>query len=275
MQYVDMKGTKVPALGFGTWQLNGNTCSTAVRKALDIGYRHIDTAQAYENEAEVGRAIAESGVARDELFVTTKIWMSNTSAKNVIKSTEESLKKLHMDYVDLLLLHWPTKVVPLAETLKAMAELRQAGKALAIGVSNFPVRLMRQAIEEIGADIACNQVEYHIALSQQPVLDYARLHGLIVTAYSPLGRGKLLEHPVLKHIGQRYDKTPGQVALRWLIEQPSVAAIPKAASEKNARQNFEIFDFKLDNKDLEAIAAISGTQRLINPSWAPEWDQAA
>ncbi|HEY0525028.1 MAG TPA: aldo/keto reductase [Stellaceae bacterium] len=274
MIYVTMQGRQVPALGFGTWQLTGDQCVRGVRTALDAGYRHIDTAQAYENEADVGRAIAESGVPREQLFVTTKVWTSNFAAPKVKSSVDESLRKLRTDHVDLLLMHWPSGAVPLAETLGALREVQAAGKTRAIGVSNFTVALMRESVERHRADIACNQVEYHALLSQKPVLDYARAHGIVVTAYSPLAHGKLIDHPVLRRIGERHGKTPGQVALRWLVQQPDVMAIPKATSERNIRQNVEIFDFELDERDLKEIEPLTGNDRQISPSWAPAWDVA-
>ena len=275
MKVLDIQGSKMPVLGFGTWQLDGKACVGAVRRALDIGYRHIDTAQMYGNETEVGQAIADSGVGRGDIFVTTKVMMENVSATKVKSSTAESLKKLKLDYVDLLLLHWPSKDVPLSETLGAMSELQKAGKTKAVGVSNFPVSLMREAVEKLGFPVACNQVEYHVLLSQESVLGFARTHDIIVTAYSPLARGHLTKHPVLAGIGAKYGKTSAQVALRWLIEQPGVAAIPKASREESIRQNFEIFDFELSAEDLKTIAKLNGHQRLINPSWAPAWDDAA
>jgi 2,5-diketo-D-gluconate reductase B len=275
MKYLNMiGGGKMPALGFGTWQLRDSECVTATTRALEIGYRHIDTAQIYENEKEVGTAIAQSGVARDEIFLTTKLWTSNFMAGHVETSFEESLQKLQTNYVDLLLIHWHNPEVPLAETLGAMQKLLKAGKTRAIGVSNFPVALMQEAVEKIGAPIAANQVEYHPQLSQRPVLNYARGHNMIVTAYSPLGRGALLNHPTLEAIAARHGKSTAQVALRWLVEQDGVAAIPKAASEKNARANFEIFDFHLDREDTVAINLLADNKRLIDPEWAPEWDAA-
>ncbi|MBV8939605.1 MAG: aldo/keto reductase [Alphaproteobacteria bacterium] len=273
MKYLDMQGAKLPALGFGTWQLQGNECGRAVRAAIEIGYRHIDTAQIYENEAEVGRAIAGSAIARKEFFVTTKIWTANLSPGSVAASMEDSLARLRMDYVDLLLIHWPNPEVPLAGTLKAMEALMRNGKTKAIGVSNFTVAWMRRAVEEHGAPVACNQVEYHVLLSQRAVLEYARAHGITVTAYGPLARGKLTNNPVLAAIGKKYGKTANQVALRWLIEQ-DVAAIPKAARKENARENFAIFDFALSEDDHRAIAALANNTRLINPVFAPQWDAA-
>ena len=275
MKFLDLKGgVQMPALGFGTWQLTGDNCVEAISHALAIGYRHIDTAQVYENEAEVGQAIADGGIAREELFVTTKVWTTNFKKADVVASTEASLDKLKMDYVDLLLLHWPNPQVDLGESLEGLQQLLAEKKTRAIGVSNFPVALMQEAIEKYHAPLACNQVEYHAMLSQKLVLDYAHAHEMIVTAYSPLGRGKLTKDPVLAEIGEKYGKTAGQVALRWLVQQESVAAIPKASSETNARANFEIFDFTLENDDLAKIALLGVNKRLVNPDFAPVWDAA-
>lgn len=274
MEYTAMGSANVPVLGFGTWQLTGDTCIKAVRFALDLGYRHIDTAQIYENETEVGAALKASGVDRSSLFVTTKLWTTHFKRQDVLSSTEESLRKLQMPYVDLLLIHWPSTEVPLRETLDAMQELIAQGKTRMIGISNFPVALMRDAVEACNAPIVNNQVEYHALLSQAPVLEYAKKHNIIITAYSPLARGKLLSNPVLTSIGEKYGKTSGQVALRWLISQPGVLAIPKAASIENAKRNIEIFDFKLTPQEQASIDALRGNGRIINPSFAPKWDAA-
>ena len=274
MKYVDMQGVQVPALGFGTWQLVGAGCTRAIRLALDIGYRHIDTAQIYENEAEVGQGIADSGIARNELFVTTKLWTTNFTAPLVASSMEDSLSKLQMDYVDLLLIHWPNPKVPMGETLAAMQELLKKGKTRAIGVSNFPVAHMREAVEVHGAPIVCNQVEYHVQLTQRAVMEYARAHNMMITAYSPLGRGNLSKHPLLTEIGAKYGKSSSQVALRWLVEQEGVSTIPKAAHEKNARSNFDIFNFELSAEDHQALATLAGNNRLISPDFSPQWDAA-
>ena len=274
MKFVEMQGAQVPALGYGTWQLLGPGCIRGVQMALDIGYRHIDTAQIYENEADVGQGIKESGIDRKSLFVTTKVWITNFAPERVLASTEESLNKLQLDHVDLLLLHWPNPKFDLGESLDAMKQLLAKGKTKAIGVSNFPVALMREAVEVHKAPIACNQVEYHVQLNQKPVLDYARAHNMMVTAYSPLGRGNLTKHPLLTEIGAKYGKSSSQVALRWLVQQSGVSTIPKAAREKNARANFDIFDFELSIDDLSAIAALLGDNRLINPDFSPKWDAA-
>lgn len=276
MLYIDIMNRKVPSLGYGTWQLKGAECEQGVMKALDIGYRHIDTAQIYENEAEVGSALSQSGVKRHDIFLTTKVWMTNLEEKLFMPSVEESLKKLKTDYVDLLLIHWPVTQVPFAEQMKSLRAVHEAGLARMIGVSNFTVAQMREVREELGAPVVNNQVEYHPFLSQQPVLDYVRAHDMFLTAYSPLARGKVRDDATLRALATKHGKNPGQIALRWLVQQERVAAIPKAASEENLRANFDIFNFVLDAEDMERVNMLMrGDKRLINPDWAPKWDQVA
>jgi 2,5-diketo-D-gluconate reductase B len=264
MHDIDLHGTHMPALGLGTWQLSSAACERTVRVALDIGYRHIDTAEMYGNEAEIGRALAASGIARNSVFITTKIWSNHLRAKDVGATVEGSLRKLETDYVDLLLIHWPNESVPVAETLGAMMKLKSAGKAKTIGVSNFSVAQMKEAVERVKAPVVCNQIEYHLLLSQAPVLDYARRHQMAVTAYCPLARGRLVNNAAVARIGAKHGKSAAQVALRWLLQQPGVAAIPKASSERNLRANFEIFDFALDADDLAALDRMPGNTRIIN-----------
>ena len=272
MDYVMLKGAKVPALGLGTWPMNGRECVGAVASALALGYRHIDTAQMYGNEAEVARGIKQSGVARGDIWLTTKLWRDSLHARDVRRGVDERLSLLGTDYIDLLLIHWPDPATPLRETLDAMAEARAAGKVHHIGVSNFPVKLMRETVETIGADILSNQVEYHPLLSQKRVTAYARAHDIMVIAYCPLARGRLSGHPPVVAIGRHHGKTPEQVALRWLIQQGGVAAIPKSASEANQHSNFDIFDFKLSAEEMAAIDAAAGQQRLVNMSPGIPWD---
>lgn len=267
MLFVELQGAKMPALGLGTWQLAGSTCETAVRRALDMGYRHIDTAEMYGNEAEIGRAAAASGVPRKSLFITTKIWTNHLHAKDVGPTAEASLKKLKTDYVDLLLIHWPNASVPLGETLGAMMKLKEAGKAKAIGVSNFSVGQMNEALTRHKAPVVCNQIEYHLLLNQRPILDYAHRHGMAVTAYCPLARGKLINNRTLARIGTKHGKSAAQVALRWLVQQPGVAAIPKATGEANLRANLEIFDFALDAQEMEELNRMTGNTRVIPLDW--------
>lgn len=274
MTIIDRKGARMPALGLGTWQLNGAHCTQMVSAALAMGYRHIDTAQAYENETEVGTGIAASGVAREDVFLTTKVWMSNLAHDRLIRSTEDSLRRLSTEYVDLLLLHWPSDDVPMAESLAALAGLRDRGLVRHIGVSNYTVALLTEAVETHGADLLCNQVEYHPLLSQRPLLDAMRPRNMILTAYSPLGRGRALQAKPIRRAAEKHGRTPAQVALRWLVEQDGVAAIPKAGREAHARANLAIFEFALDDEDRASIATINGTRRLVDPSWSPAWDAA-
>ena len=274
MKYVELKGARVPALGFGTWMLTGRHCLDMVRLALEIGYRHIDTAQAYGNEAEVGDALAGSGVDRGEVFLTTKVWMDKLADGPLQRSVEGSLRKLRTDHVDLLLIHWPSRSVPLAQTLRALGQVRDDGRARHLGVSNFPVSLLREAVETHGADLLCDQVEYHPFLSQRPLLDALRSYGMMLTAYSPLARGEVARDRTLAEIGARHGKSPAQVALRWLIEQDGVAAIPKASNERHSRDNFDIFDFELSDDDRAVIDRLPKNRRRIDPGWAPQWDAA-
>ncbi len=275
MQTVALDGIEVPALGLGTYPMSGTTGQRAIATALEVGYRHIDTAQMYGNEADVGAAIKASRVPREHIFVTTKIDNGNHRAADVRRSTEESLRKLASDYVDLLLIHWPVKSVPLAETLEAMAKLKAAGKVRLIGVSNFTSKLIAEAVAVLGPEIVCNQVEYHVFLSQRAVLAAVRQHKMMLTAYCPVAHGDVARDPTVIAIAQRLGKTPTQVALRWLIEQDRVAAIPKASSRAHLVENFSIFDFKLAPADKAAIDKIGSPKgRIISwPGVAPAWDK--
>lgn len=277
MKTIKIQNKTIPALGFGTWQLRGDDCTRATALALDIGYRHIDTAQIYENEAEVGNAIKSAlknaRIDRRDIFLTTKVWMENVARSTLAKSVDESLKKLKTDYVDLLLLHWPVSDVPLKEQAGALAAVQKSGKARLIGVSNYPTALMRTVLDDYGIKIANNQVEYHPFLSQKTVLDFARAHDMWVTAYSPLARGAVRGSPVLKRIADKYGKNEGQVSLRWLTQQPGIAAIPKAASETHIRDNINIYDFTLSDEEMNDIFALARNDgRMVNPGWAPQWD---
>ncbi len=274
MKEVAVKGAAVPALGLCTCQLSGRACYDAVRVALELGYRHIDTAEMYGNQDEVGRAIRESGVARDEIFLTTKVPPGKLRAAETKRSAEESLRLLGLPYVDLLLVHWPSGEAPLAETLGAFAEMKAAGKTRFIGVSNFNVKLLGEAVERVGADLLCNQVEYHPFLSQSTVLAAVRKHGMMLTAYAPVAKGRAAGDRTLEAIGKKYGKSAAQVSLRWLIEQDNVAAIPKASSRAHLTANLAIFDFALAPEDRAAIDRLQGGGRLLDVSgWSPEWDK--
>lgn len=274
MIYRTVKGIRIPALGFGTFRLNGPEGEAAVRTALETGYRHIDTAIGYTNETEVGRAIAGSGISRDDIFITTKIWTTDLAPDAVERNAAESLKRLRTDRVDLLLIHWPNDAFPLGPTLAALARLRDEGRTRAIGVSNFPVALMKEAVERHGADLLTNQVEYHPFLNQKLVIDYAHAHGISVTAYLPVARGAVLEDPVLKAIGAAHGKSAAQVSIRWLLQQDGILAIPRSGKAEHIRANFEVFDFELSAEDMARIDALRGNRRFVDPDFAPAWDPA-
>ena len=267
---MEVRGVAVPALGFGTWLIEGEAAAEGVRDALEIGYRQIDTARAYGNEREVGRGIAESGVARDEIFLTTKVPHDEATADEVERAAEESLERLNTDRLDLLLLHWPNRDVPLEDTLTAMNAIREDGRTREIGVSNFPAGLLRQALEL--APIFCDQVEYHPFLDQRPLLELARENDVLVTAYSPLAHGRVPDDRTLARIGDDHGRTAGQVALRWLLDQPGVSPIPKASSHERRAENFDVSDFALTGDQRAEIDALPKDGRTANPPWAPDWD---
>ena len=273
MIYKTIQEEKVPALGMGTWQIDGQECAESVEQALEIGYRHIDTAQIYGNEEEVGRGIQNSGVDRSDIFLTTKVARGSLDAASVRSTTEESLRKLGTDHVDLLLQHWPhpNDEVPLEETLDALRALQEEGKTQYIGVSNFTPSLLQRALDY--AKFFCLQVEYHPLLDQRELLEMAQEHDLLLTAYSPLARGKVFENDVLQEIGDAHGKSPGQVSLRWLVQQDNVAAIPKASSQEHRRSNFDVFDFELSEEEMERISGLGSAEgRVLNPDFGPDWE---
>ena len=268
----EVQGIEVPALGLGTWELEGEACVEAVADALEIGYRHIDTAQMYGNEDEVGRGLARSGVAREEIWLTTKIWMEDAGYDDVLRTTGESLERLGVGHVDLLLLHWPNPKVPLSETLSAMRRLQDEGAARHLGVSNFPPDLLDEALDE--AEIFCNQVEYHPYLAQDEVLELCHEWDLLLTAYAPIARGRVSDAPVLCSIAEAHGKTPVQVTLRWLLQQEGVAAIPKAATPEHRRANLDLFDFELSDDEMDEIHGLARGERIVDPDFAPHWETA-
>ncbi|HNQ91856.1 MAG TPA: aldo/keto reductase [Alphaproteobacteria bacterium] len=274
MKSVEIKGRQVPVLGLGTWELKGSVCQDVVGKALELGYRHIDTAQIYDNESDVGTAIKSSGISRTDIFLTTKVWMDSVASSALPKSVEESLKKLKTDYVDLLLLHWPVSGIPLRDQISALETVQDWGLAKMIGVSNYPTALMRRIIEETEAEIVTDQVEYHPYLSQSAVLDFCRQHDMFLTAYSPLARGKVRTDMTLLEIAGKYGKSAGQVALRWLVQQESVVAIPKTENLLHLNTNLEIFDFELSPEEMAKISALAQPNgRIVAPDWSPKWDR--
>src|SRR6201992_462576 len=218
MQFVEANGAKIPSIGLGTWELRGRTCARIVEQAVKLGYRHFDTAQIYENEREVGEGIRASGIKRDEMFVTTKVWTTHFAPNELERSAKESLVKLRMPYVDLLLLHWPNPHVPLSETLGALARVKQASRAKHIGVYNFTVALIEEAVAACPEPLVCNQVEYHPYLEQDKVLCVCASRGWAVVAYSPIAKGRIKSDETLASIGKVHGKTAAQVCLRWLIQ---------------------------------------------------------
>ena len=272
MNFIEANGARIPAIGLGTWELRGRTCARLVEQALRLGYRHIDTAQIYENEREVGEGLRGSGVKRDEVFITTKVWTSHFTPNDLERSAKESLVKLRLTEVDLLLLHWPNSQVPLAETLGALARAKQLGLARHIGVSNFTVALIEEAVAACQAPLVCNQVEYHPYLDQTKVREACARHGMALVAYSPVAKGRIKNDQTLKRIGDRYRKTAAQVCLRWLVQQ-NVSAIPRTSKLERLSENIEIFDFELSDADMREISDMgSAGGRLTDFAFAPKWD---
>lgn len=269
-----MHTSTLPALGLGTFRLKDQQVIDSVRNGLDLGYRHIDTAQIYGNEAEVGQAIADSGVARDDLFVTTKIWTENLSRDKLLPSLKESLHKLRLDQVDLTLIHWPSPQdeLPVADYLQALAEAKAQGLTRLIGISNFTIAHMEQAIAAVGAEaIATNQVEIHPFLQNRKVIDFARAKGIHLTAYMPLAYGKVMEDATLLEIAARHGVSAAQVALAWSLQQ-GFAVIPSSTRRENLAANLQAQRLTLSEAEMQAIAALDRGERLANPGFAPQWD---
>ena len=273
MRTVSIQGGRIPAIGLGTSRLHGDVAKRMVRAALDIGYRHIDTAQNYGNEADIGAAVRASPVPRQDIWLTTKIGHGRFRDGDLQRSVETSVRRLGTE-PDLLLLHWPNAEVPLSETMAALNEVRRKGLARQVGLSNFTVALVRQAAALSEAPLAVNQVEYHPYLGQRTLLTAMRANGIALTAYSPLAKGRVFRDMTLRNIGARHGKTAGQVALRWLLQQDGVIAIPRSSRESHARSNFDIFDFELTDSEMNDIFALgSPGGRLVDPlGLAPAWD---
>ncbi|WP_460422350.1 2,5-didehydrogluconate reductase DkgB [Pseudomonas sp. ZL2] len=265
----------IPALGLGTFRLKDQVVIDSVATALELGYRAIDTAQIYGNEAEVGQAVAASGIDRDELFVTSKIWTDNLAADKLIPSLKDSLSKLRSDYLDLTLIHWPSPkgAVPVSEFMGALAEAQKQGLTRQIGVSNFTIDLLRQAIEVVGEDaIATNQIELHPYLQNRKLVDFMHSQGVAVTSYMTLGYGKVLEDPVIQQIAAQHAATPAQVTLAWAM-QLGYAVIPSSTRRENLASNLKARELKLSNEDMGRIATLDSGLRLTSPEHlAPAWD---
>ncbi len=268
---VSAHGAAIPVVGLGTWTLRGRDCVRLVEQAIAAGYRHIDTAQMYGNEREVGEAVRASGL-RDEVFVTTKIQPDNLAPHDVERSVKDSLAALKFDAVDLLLIHWPNPGVPLADTLGAMSKLKRAGATRHIGVSNFTVSLIEQAVAVSLEPIVTNQIECHPFLDQSKVITACRKHAVSVTAYSPVARGRTDGDALLEEIGTAHGKSAAQISLRWLVQQ-GLIVIPRTSKPERLKENIDIFDFKLSAPEIGRIAALTGRAgRIVDWSWSPKWD---
>ena len=272
MDSITTQGVSIPRLGFGTFRMPGGGCQPVVESAIAVGYRHLDTAAMYDNEDAVGFAIAASGVKREALFVTTKVWHDQLAPDMLLKAFDTSLGKLKLDYVDLYMVHWPSKDMDMAATLETLMALREAGRTRAIGVCNFNLPMIRHAVDEVGAPIAAHQIEYHPFLAQTAMLTYLRSKGIPLTAHAPLAQGRAASNATLRKIGEKHGATAAQVAIAWLLDQDGVVAIPKAARPANQQANLNSLAIKLDDADRAAIAALPKDERFVQPPFAPDWD---
>jgi 2,5-diketo-D-gluconate reductase B len=272
MEYLQTQGIRLPRLGLGTFRMQGDVCRAAVESALALGYRHIDTAEMYGNEDAIGAAIAASSVARGDLHVTTKVWNENLAPDAMRRAFDTSLKKLRLDQIDLYLVHWPAPVMNLPAMFETLMKLKQEGRARAIGVANFNIALLKTVVEQIKAPIACNQVEYHVMLDQTPLRKYMSAKSIPLVAYCPLAQGRAASDPTLAAIGRKHGATAAQVALKWLLDQDDVAAIPKASRSESQKSNLDALNVGLDEEDLQAIAGLPKDKRFVNPGFSPAWD---
>ncbi len=271
MQTVEAKGFKIPIVGLGTWALRGRDCARLTEQAIHLGYRHIDTAQMYDNEHEVGEGIRASGL-RAEVMVTTKVQPTLLAPHDLERSVKESLARLRLDVIDLLLIHWPNPRVPLAETLGAMAKMKREGYTRQIGVSNFTVSLLEEANRLSGEPLVCNQIECHPFLNQDKVIAACRKHAMAVVAYSPIARGGAKGDKLLEKIGKAHGKTAAQVCLRWLVQQ-GIVVIPRTSKVERLAENFALFDFTLSDSEMREIAGLARRGgRIVDWTWSPNWD---
>jgi 2,5-diketo-D-gluconate reductase B len=271
MTTVSTSRLTIPAIGFGTWELED--VEDTVRHALDVGYRHLDTAQIYRNEDEVGAALAASDVDRDDVFLTTKVWRDNARAADVKNSTEDSLRRLQVDHLDLLLLHWPSdEIAPLGETMEALHQLQERELTRYIGVSNFPAARLRDALAL--APIVTDQVEHHPYLAVDAVREVAQPEGVAITAYSPIARGAVLDDEVITRIATQHDASPAQVALAFLLTQPDTVVIPKSNTPDRITENLAAGELQLTDVEVEELAGLARGERQVDPPFAPEWDAA-
>lgn len=260
-------GSNIPRIGLGTYKLTGSEGEAAILNALEMGYRHIDTARMYGNEREVGNALRRSGLEREQVFITTKIWPSDFN--DLLAKTEGSLRQLQTGYIDLLLLHWPTDDLTNAKGAELLNEALDKGYARQAGVSNFSIPQLKQA--GAIAPVICNQVEYHPYLSQEKMLEYLRQNDMFLTAYRPLAQGRVSGDAVLREIAAVHRKTEGQIVLRWLLQQDEIAMIPKSASATRQKENLDVFDFELSAAEMESIFALERNERLTDHQTGQTW----
>jgi len=272
MEIFQTQGIELPRLGLGTFRMQGDVCRAAVESALALGYRHIDTAEMYGNEDSIGAAIASSGVKRSDLHVTTKVWNENLAPDAMRRAFDTSLKKLRLDVVDLYLVHWPKPGMHLPSMFETLMKFREEGRARAIGVANFNIALLKTVVEELKAPIACNQIEYHVMLDQSKVKKYMDQKSIPLVAYCPLAQGRAASDETLMAIGKKHNTSAAQVALRWLLDQDGVAAIPKASRRESQQANLDALKVKLDDDDRKKIAALPKNQRFVSPGFSPAWD---
>lgn len=275
MHHISGNGANIPAIGLGTWTLRDGQAEQLVAGAIEAGYRHIDTAAMYENEAEVGSGIRASGIARGDITLTSKVWYTDVEDGPLQRSIEDSLEKLGTDYLDLALIHWPSKTIPLDESIKALNDLLHRGLARNIGVSNFTVPLLREAAERSEHPLACNQIEYHPYLKQDQLLTVCHELGIAVTSYCPLARGaELFDEPAIADAARKHGKTGAQIVLRWHVQQNGVAAIPRSSKLERIRENLDVFDFALEQDEMAAISALNSRHlRICDYAFSPEWDR--
>jgi 2,5-diketo-D-gluconate reductase B len=271
-QGIETQGIAMPKLGLGTFRMQGDACRAAVESALALGYRHVDTAEMYGNEEAIGAALAASHVPRGELHVTTKVWVENLAPDAIRKAFDASLKKLRLDHIDLYLVHWPSRSMKLPAVLETMMKLKEEGRTRAIGVANFTTALLKVAVEEVKAPIACNQVEYHVMLDQAKLKKYLAAYKIPLVAYCPLAQGRVASDEMLSKIARKHNASAAQVALKWLLDQDGVAAIPKASRAESQKANLDALKVTLDDEDRKAIAALPKDRRCVNPGFGPDWD---
>jgi 2,5-diketo-D-gluconate reductase B len=272
MDYLQTQGIRLPRLGLGTFRMQGDVCRAAVESALGLGYRHIDTAEMYGNEDAIGAAIAASRVPRKDLHVTTKVWNEHLAPDAIRRAFDASLSKLRLDHVDLYLVHWPSNNMNLPAMFETLVKLKEEGRTRAIGVANFNIALLRTVVEEIKAPVACNQIEYHVMLDQTPIRKYLKSKSIPLVAYCPLAQGRAASNEALTAIGRKHDASAAQVALKWLLDQDEVAAIPKASRRESQQANLGALNLRLDDADRKAIVALPKGQRFVSPGFAPAWD---